>query len=185
MTMPESRHRVRKRTVNTDDGFNIRTFIRKVREEFPSLTPRQLTREVLERIPPADRMPALEQCLRVVVSNMITGAREDRPFLRKPPVVRSGHDNNKPWRVPHDYDWRRYLDQPFHIGAHEYIPFGDCTIAHLERGIKHREHIIAANQASAQRLSDWVKFMYEHGVARIRELPEDVLKTELTGGETP
>lgn len=170
--------------------FSIHLFITGIRKEFPTLGPDELTKKVLTQLPTEHEREALEQALRTVVVTQISNgpSRGDRPFLvpsRGAHHEQSGRDSTRSRKLSAIRGrMEENLEKPFFVlpGGKQWIPFGDVSVDDLIRGIKTDQRRVGALTDSITAKEEWIALMVKHGVRRIRDLPESVLRERLEQG---
>jgi hypothetical protein len=165
-----------------DKPFSLYSFITEVRKEYPTLGPNELTDEVLAALPPEHERAALEQSLRHTVSAAITKTTTNRPFLVPQRDKQPERDSSRSWKTAASRGrWERFLEEPFHIapGTTRWIAFGDCTVDDLVQGSQSRRVAAQNLISSASAIEEWTELLVRHGVRRVRELPQSVLRERL------
>lgn len=169
-------------------GFNLHSVIREVRDEMTSPDPRMLTKEVNQRIKPADRDTALEQALAIAVYNVISRSRystspDDHAQVDAQDRDVGGGPQRSSKVAGIREAWRRVLESWTNTGPGpgEFKFLGDCTASDLEYTVSiNEEHArrTLANAAKNRRLAELIA---EHGVTVVRELPDETLARVLGG----
>lgn len=164
--------------------FSIYSFVTEVRKQHPELAPNELAKEVLTQLPAEHERAALEQALRLLVSGEITRNTANRPFLIPSAGLSSEtpRDSARSWKTAASRRrWESYLEEPFHVipGSKRWIAFGDCTADDLTTSALSRRDRAAALLTAAEALDEWVELLAQHGVRRVRDLPQEVLRHRL------
>lgn len=168
-----------------NNKWSLRSFITGVRQEDNwGLPPEELTKLVLHELPPEREREALEQAVRHVVSSVVSsGPSGDQPYLRAVPKPASERDSARSWRTSASRRrWQTYLEDPLDIvpGRAGYrVAFGDCTVDDLVKAAAKRRDVAAGLTTTAGVLDGWCELLVKHGVRRVRELPEHVLRPRL------
>jgi hypothetical protein len=164
--------------------FELRTLVRDVLDTSTAADPTNLAREVLDRIDPADYGTALEQCMRSYVRQMVVTSRprlsetgEDAPPATPTitPAPKVGVPFHQRGRYAQGWRDRLMASRERDPETGEYLFFGDATIPQLLRMASFRDELADANKHKAQQLRDLATVMRQHGVLRVRDLPDDAL----------
>lgn len=172
----------------TKTAFSLRHLIREVAASSALTDPGALAKEVAKRVPEEHIHDAFEEMLRPYVRQVIAEgrtfpARDSQQSKTRPPAGRPG---NRSWkRDGIKLEWAKVLRERVHVGpaASDWKLFGDCDAADLDFMIEERERIADANHAKADQYRKVRRLVAEHGVATVRELPEQVLTDAFGGAE--
>lgn len=162
--------------------FSINTLIREVRAEQPTFGVDAITDLVLPRIPPEAVMVALRQCLRNTVSGIFTSSTDERAPIMSPVPVDTAPvpDSTRSRKTRLKRAWAASLEVQIR-GAQENKPFGDFTLDDCRYAVKTREQRAAVELEHARSFEQWADLLLTHQVARVRDLPESVLRSRLEG----
>lgn len=169
----------------TTDMFNLQALIRDLCNTSSIADPRELAKEVNQRIPAVDRDTALEQALPVVVQTVLgqmrmTTATHSTSLDTVPTPVSSPGS----WKVRGIREtWQRMLQDRIYVGPDKggWKLLRECTAVDLAFAAAVREEQARRNTASAARYRALSELLTAHGVSMVGELPETVLAESLSG----
>lgn len=169
------------------DEFNLRALVRDVcDEQSGELSNDKIAHEVLDRISPDDYVDALRQSLRFAVMEITHGWRlrttiraTDADESTVVPIGPRPSRKVQAIRAAGDV-WRKSLEERYAIGNGVTAPLGDLTRDQLLLNIKVREEQARSSAAKALQLRGLHDLCERHDVARVRDLPEQVLASILT-----
>lgn len=178
--------------MNADTEFKLRRFVRTVFESSTITDPDTLAKEVLRALDPKDERAALEQALRMVAQNFLTGARGSLTSLGGQPMRDSQPESAaegrttsaKSWKTAGSRQyWQKRLEDLIHVDGpdSQWVALGDCDVAALTHIAEHRDMLSVANAKEAAGAREWVALLELHGVTTVRKLPESVLRERLQG----
>jgi hypothetical protein len=171
------------------DAFNLRKLVRDVLANSLLADPRDLAAEAFLRIPAAEHAAALRQCLTDVVREEIRLSRNHTP----PTVTagRPGPRGNTARQQPAVARsskvagiramWQEKLRERIHTGpaSTDWRLLGDCTFDELMFAAGERRTIALRNESKAAEYAELAEAVRAAGVARVRDLPAEVLKNRL------
>lgn len=181
--------------------FNLRALVREVRNTSTMLDPHLIAAEVLRRIGDADLRSALAECLASLVREEIRHARNQgsfplppeppsRPSMLRPvqPVgtfagtTGNAPANPRPARSAKVAAIRAaahsWMQDVIHTSAdpREWKRVGDCTFSDLMFAATSRREQARRTNAKAAEYEALAGLVRAHGVERVRDLPEHVLR---------
>lgn len=183
--------------------FNLRHLVRDVMASTTMADPSDIADEVSRRIGDADLRIALNQAMRGFVREEITRQRprsiEDHVApnapqhlaavppteTHEPPVHRAIKAPQPPTRSAkvagiRDW-WSTELRKPYHVGEKRWLALGDCGFDDLMYAAAERRDHAQRNASRATALTQLAGAVAAAGVARVRDLPADTLRTHLGG----
>jgi hypothetical protein len=154
----------------------LRKMIRTAIDEAPSRYEiDDVTETVLGRIAKADRGEALRVALRELVRQVSGQTRHLAPATEAAPPK-----TGRSWKVTAIREqWKRALEESYTVGDGQRARLAELTREELLLNVREREQMAAANLAAAARLQRLADLLAEHSVARVGDLPEDVLRDVL------
>jgi hypothetical protein len=183
--------------------FSLRQLVHDVMGATAMSDPGDIADEVAWRIDDADLRAALNQALRGFVREEITRLRAHnarrgeatpagaQPALADVPEVVSS-PGRRALKVPgqpgrsakvagiRDW-WSAELRKPFHVGEKRWLALGDCGFDELMYAAAERRNHATRNAARAESLTGLASELAAAGVARVRDLPIEVLRAYLGG----
>jgi len=172
------------------DAFHLRPFIREILEHASEADPRSIANIAIEKIADEDLRSALGAALPDYVRLVISTER--MRVLRPAPDVHGAAElagqprgtGHRSWKVRGLQDYGEALRQRIHIGLkpQDWKPLGDCDAADLRAAADERLVAAARTQATAAYYADLAELLTRHAVAKVRELPANVL-AETFGGQ--
>ena len=154
--------------MTVDLDLNLRGLTRDVLRTSTLADPSDIADEVYRRIGEDQLRAALRDALRVFVRQVIS---EERSHTTIRPESASPSAKVAAIR---DY-WQRSLRDRVHASASEWKLLGDCSAADLDFAAAERQEQAERNAAKARQYRMLARLVEEHGAARVRDLPADVL----------
>lgn len=165
--------------------FDIRALIIEVDAATECPRTSVIAAKVLEAIPPQHYRDALAALLPIAVTQVLSQRR---------PRISLGGQNGLDTQVDeaagafvsrkvaqiNSYDWRKALHCTI-VTAYGKQRLGECSVADLEYTAAYRDQLADANRAQADNYRGLAKILIEHGVDKVRQLPEAVLAQVLPG----
>jgi hypothetical protein len=181
--------------------FNLRQLVREVRSTSTMLDPHLIAAEVLRRINDEDLRQALSECLAAFVREEIRHSRNHSSFpltqepTRRPTVLRpvqpvgafAGLPGNAPAKPKPARSAKvaairaaahAWMQETIHVSAdpRDWKRIGDCGFAELMFAAASRREMARRTNAKAGQYESLAELVRVHGVQRVRDLPEHVLR---------
>lgn len=170
------------------EAFNLRHLIRDVLTSSLLADPRDLAAEVFQRIPAEEHAAVLRQCLNDVVREEIRLSRNHTPpaVMAERPGPRGNIGRQRPASRSAKVAgiramWQEKLRERIHTGpgSTDWRLLGDCSFEELMFAAGERRTIALRNEAKAAEYAELAEAVRAAGVARVRDLPAEVLKNRL------